>query len=379
MLKITNRNVVKYSDDFATFNTNFSNLQSKFIFSIIAMIELEKNEKVNEEDERLGLKKFRIKASLVDDAVQQENIKVYQREQKLNSRKKVDLPKDRSVRLKRFADEMMSAKFGIPNPNDPLAFSKRNFFVGFDYAPENDELVCIITKEMNTHLTNFINNHYKQAHLNNFIRFKSKYSHKFYLLLKTAKYNKSIYINGFGYKIPITWIRNWLDISEDLYIKYNDFKRFVINIVQKDFKDLNMEINFDIKEYKEARKITHIEIIPKYIKVDDFINIEDIDTTPTESDMEDLEKEVYLKELEYLDMKSYIKQVVIDNGKKFRIEDVYYDKNRKNKITIAYKNIKNDENIIKELTYKDSRRCVKEILHKQAYYKVDLNILKSTN
>lgn len=377
MLEITNRKIVKYSDEFATFNTNFSNLQSKFIFSIIAMIELIKNEKNDIEDEKQGLKKFRIKASLVDSTIQQEIIKLHQREQKINTRKKVDLPKDRRARLVKFAEEMMSARFGIPSLNDPLAFSKRNFFVGFDYVPENDELVCIITKEMNTHLSNFLNNHYKKANLSNFIKFKSKYSHKFYLLLKTAKYNRSVYIKGFGYKIPIRWLRNWLNIPEDLYVKYNDFKRCAINIVQKDFKDLGMEINFDIKEYKDSRKVGFIEIIPIYIKQEDFIDIsvDCIDTTPTESDMEDLEKNIYLNKLEHLDIKAYIKQVITDNVEKYRIEDVFQDKNRKDKITIIYKHIKSDKIIEKELTYKDKSRCVKEILHKQTFHKIDLNIL----
>jgi plasmid replication initiation protein len=90
--------------------------------------------------------------------------------------------------------------------------------------------------------------------LSNILNMKNKYSPRFYELMKANEFKKQGYI-----EIGIDELRKLLK-ADDIYPKYNDFKRFVIERSQKELEKLS-DIRFDFEEIKTARKVTSLKFI----------------------------------------------------------------------------------------------------------------------
>ena len=127
--------------------------------------------------------------------------------------------------------------------------------------------------------------------LSNILNMKNKYSPRFYELMKANEFKKQGYI-----EIEIEELRKILK-AENIYPKYNDFKRFVIETSQKELEKLS-DIRFEFEEIKVARKVTELKF---FIKAndptkrdtrEDLIKLEDKSTpeieTPLESKLEPL-------------------------------------------------------------------------------------------
>ena len=93
---------------------------------------------------------------------------------------------------------------------------------------------------------------FTQYKLANILNMKSKYSPRIYEILKCNKFKKQ----GF-FEIKITNLRRLLK-AEDIYPKYNDFKRKVIEKSQKELSKLS-DISFDFEDIKTGRKVTGIK------------------------------------------------------------------------------------------------------------------------
>lgn len=102
-----------------------------------------------------------------------------------------------------------------------------------------------------------LNSMFTQYKLANVLSMRSKYSPRIYELLKCNEFKTQNYID-------IQELRKLLRV-EDIYPKYNDFKRFIILRAQKELNKLT-DISFDFEEIKTVRKVTGIKFIVYYKK-----------------------------------------------------------------------------------------------------------------
>src|SRR3712207_1369191 len=96
-----------------------------------------------------------------------------------------------------------------------------------------------------------LNKLYTSYKLTNILNMRSKYSPRIYEFLKCNQFKKQKYI-----EIPVKELRRLLK-SENIYPKYNDFKRFIIIRTQKELNNLT-DIKFEFEEIKTGRKVTSI-------------------------------------------------------------------------------------------------------------------------
>lgn len=101
-----------------------------------------------------------------------------------------------------------------------------------------------------------LNNMFTQYKLDNILTMKSKYSPRIYEILKCNEFKRQGYV-----ELEIEELRKLLKV-ENIYPKYNDFKRFIIQRTQKELKKIS-DISFEFEEIKTGRKITTLRF---YIK-----------------------------------------------------------------------------------------------------------------
>lgn len=86
--------------------------------------------------------------------------------------------------------------------------------------------------------------------LSNILSMKSKYSPRLYEMLKMNEFNKK------GFTIELEELRS-LFKAQNIYPKYNDFKKYIILKAQQELKD-HSDIKFEFEEIKNGRKIDFI-------------------------------------------------------------------------------------------------------------------------
>lgn len=101
-----------------------------------------------------------------------------------------------------------------------------------------------------------LNTMFTQYKLANILSMKSKYSPRIYEILKCNEFKYQGYI-----EIEIIDLRNLLK-AENIYPRYNDFKRKIIEQAQKELKKTS-DISFDFEEIKTGRKVTSLKFIIK--------------------------------------------------------------------------------------------------------------------
>ncbi|WP_336624146.1 replication initiation protein [Clostridium sp.] len=97
-----------------------------------------------------------------------------------------------------------------------------------------------------------LNNMFTQYRLANILSMKSKYSPRIYEILKCNEFKKQGYID-----LQIEDLRKLLK-AENIYPRYNDFKRKIIEQTQRELKKLS-DISFDFEEIKTGRKVTSLK------------------------------------------------------------------------------------------------------------------------
>lgn len=93
---------------------------------------------------------------------------------------------------------------------------------------------------------------FTQYKLANVLSMKSKYSPRIYEILKCNEFKKQGYID-----LQIEDLRKLLK-AENIYPRYNDFKRKIIEQTQRELKKLS-DISFDFEEIKTGRKVTSLK------------------------------------------------------------------------------------------------------------------------
>lgn len=96
-----------------------------------------------------------------------------------------------------------------------------------------------------------LTSNFTQYYFENIARLKSSFSIRIYEFLKQ-------YEKVGSRKIELTYLRHFLNISDDKFLKYNDFKRKVILVSQKELKE-KTDIYFEFEEIKQIRKIFEIK------------------------------------------------------------------------------------------------------------------------
>ena len=96
-----------------------------------------------------------------------------------------------------------------------------------------------------------LNSMFTQYKLSNILSMKSKYSPRIYEILKCNEFKKQGYID-----IEINDLRQLLK-AENIYPRYYDFRRFVLEATQKELKKLT-DIYFEFEEERYGRKVTSI-------------------------------------------------------------------------------------------------------------------------
>lgn len=97
-----------------------------------------------------------------------------------------------------------------------------------------------------------LNSMFTQYKLDNILSMKSKYAPRIYEILKCNEFKKQGYI-----EIDIDELRKLLKV-ENVYPRYNDFKRKVIEKSQEELEE-KTDIKFKIEEIKTGRKVTSIK------------------------------------------------------------------------------------------------------------------------
>lgn len=97
-----------------------------------------------------------------------------------------------------------------------------------------------------------LNSMFTQYKLANILSMKSKYSPRIYEFLKCNEFKKQNYI-----EIKIENLRKLLKV-ENIYPRYYDFKRFILETTKKELKKLS-DVSFDFEEIKTGRKVTSLK------------------------------------------------------------------------------------------------------------------------
>jgi plasmid replication initiation protein len=114
------------------------------------------------------------------------------------------------------------------------------------------EIMFEVSPKMKPYFLNLTKN-FTQYYFENIARLKSSFSIRIYELLK--QYEKIGKI-----KKSLIDLRFFLNIEDNKYLKYNDFKRFIILTAQKELKE-KTDIYFDFEEIKKGRKTAEINFI----------------------------------------------------------------------------------------------------------------------
>lgn len=105
-----------------------------------------------------------------------------------------------------------------------------------------------------------LNELFTQYKLANILSMKCKYSPRIYEILKCNEFKKQGYV-----EIEVDELRKLLK-AEDIYLKYNDFKRKILEQTQKELNNLS-DINFNFEEIKTGRKVTSLKFFIKSNKI----------------------------------------------------------------------------------------------------------------
>lgn len=97
-----------------------------------------------------------------------------------------------------------------------------------------------------------LNGLFTQYKLANILSMKSKYSPRIYEILKCNEFKQQGFI-----EIEVEDLRKLLK-AENIYPRYNDFKRKVLEQTQRELRKLS-DISFDFEEIKTGRKVTALK------------------------------------------------------------------------------------------------------------------------
>lgn len=153
--------------------------------------------------------------------------------------------KTKYTEIPKITKELMKKVFEIEEGNkliqiawlSSVTYEKGTGFVELEFSPK---LKPYMLK---------LNSMFTQYKLANILSMKSKYSPRIYEFLKCNEFKKQGYID-----IEIDDLRKLLK-TENIYPRFYDFKRFILEATQKELKKLT-DISFEFEEKRIGRKVT---------------------------------------------------------------------------------------------------------------------------
>ena len=190
--------------------------------------------------------------------------------------------KSKYIEIPRMTKELMKKVFEIEEDDTIIqiawlscaAYKKGSGMVELEFSPR---LKPYMMK---------LNSMFTQYKLANILSMKSKYSPRIYEVLKCNQFKKQGYI-----EIEVDELRKLLK-AENIYPKYNDFKRYIVEKTQKELKKLT-DISFDFDEIKTGRKITSLRFSiqsNKLKRTNEPTTFDEVSVTVTDDKKEDLQE-----------------------------------------------------------------------------------------
>ena len=202
---------------------------------------------------------------------------------------------------------------------------------------------------------------FTQYKLANILSMKSKYSPRIYEFLKCNEFKKQGYID-----IEIDDLRRLLKV-ENIYPRYYDFKRFILEAPQKELKKLT-DISFNFEEKRVGRKVISIRFYicsnkTKIVNKSNIINEVAItvseDTKDIEIDMQEGIKTIILMMKEHnITSSEAMKIYKSANGDMHHISKIYNhfkNKDADNFVALMIKMVKPGEFIEPKKSFKKTR------------------------
>lgn len=163
--------------------------------------------------------------------------------------------KSKYTEIPKITKELMKKVFEIQDGNKLIQTA---WLSGAIYEKGSGEVELTFSSYLKPYMLK-LNTMFTQYKLANILSMKSKYSPRIYELLKCNEYKKQGYI-----EIELIDLRHLLK-TEDIYPRYYDFKRFVLEASQKELNKLS-DISFDFEEIKTGRKVTSIKFYIHSVK-----------------------------------------------------------------------------------------------------------------
>ncbi|MEG0237454.1 MAG: replication initiation protein [Cetobacterium sp.] len=160
--------------------------------------------------------------------------------------------KSKYTEIPKITKELMKKVFEIQDGNRLIQTA---WLSGVIYEKGSGEVELTFSSYLKPYMLK-LSSMFTQYKLTNILCMKSKYSPRIYEILKCNEFKKQTYI-----KMEIEELRKLLK-AENIYSKYNDFKRYIIIRTQKELKKLT-DISYDFEEIKTGRKVTSIKFFIK--------------------------------------------------------------------------------------------------------------------
>lgn len=160
--------------------------------------------------------------------------------------------KSKYTKIPKLTKELMKKVFEIHEGNKIIQTA---WLSGVVYEKGSGEVELTFSSYLKPYMLQ-LRSMFTQYKLANILSMKSKYSPRIYEILKCNEFKKQGFI-----EIEIEDLRKLIK-AYDVYPKYNDFKRHVIERSQKELNKIS-DISFEFEEIKTGRKVTSIRF---YIK-----------------------------------------------------------------------------------------------------------------
>ena len=187
-----------------------------------------------------------------------------------------------------------------------------------------------------------LNSMFTQYKLANILSMKSKYSPRVYEILKCNEFKKQGYI-----EIDVEELRKLLK-AENIYPKYNDFKKYIIQRTQKELKRIS-DISFEFEEIKTGRKVTSIRFYIHSVKkfeessASDEIAITSTEKEKRESDLKEIVEMMAEKYIEPLEALKIYKSSDYNMETIKKVYNYFKDKDADNFVGLMIKMVKPGE------------------------------------
>ncbi len=160
-------------------------------------------------------------------------------------------------RIQEASKELLNRMISLPDYENPKRRRFLHWFSYVEYIEGQGEIKVSFHKELKPYLLR-LKEHFTQYQLPSIAKFRGQYSARFYELLKRREYQGDG--GQFWVKYSILELRMILDIPDNEYALFGDFRRKVIEPAIKEIQEFSDLKIVDCQYLKTGRKFTDIKI-----------------------------------------------------------------------------------------------------------------------